>query len=82
MIAQMKDSSNWQKHLEMLKKELKVQEERWDHREEERIEIERRREEIRELEEAVERERSIERRRKLQIVHEDQMASQVPEMMA
>lgn len=69
----MKDTPAWILHLRKLKEELAVQEDKWDHREEERASIERKREEIRLLEEEHEREQSLERRRKVQIIHEDQM---------
>lgn len=69
----MKDTPAWILHLRKLKEELAVQEDKWDHREEERASIERKREEIRMLEEEHEREQSLERRRKVQIIHEDQM---------
>ena len=42
----MREASSWQLHLERLKKELAVQEDKWDHREEEKAEIERKRAEI------------------------------------
>ncbi len=73
LIKQMKDTSAWQLHLKQLKDELAVQEDKWEHREEEKAEIERKREEIRLLEEEYERERSLSRRRNMEIVHEDQM---------
>lgn len=56
-----------------MKDELAVQEDKWEHREEEKAEIERKREEIRILEEEYERERSLSRRRNMEIVHEDLM---------
>ena len=48
-----------------------MQEDRWEHREEERAEMERKREEIRRLEEQHERERSHERRQKTTVIRED-----------
>ena len=54
----MKETPAWQLHLARLKEELSVQEDRWDHREEEKDEIERKREEIKKLEEQYEREMS------------------------
>ena len=50
----MKELPSWQIHLKKLKAELEVQEDKWDHREEERLEIERKKEEIRKLEEEME----------------------------
>ena len=73
----MKETSSWQLHLERLKKELEVQEDKWDHREEEKAEIEKKRAEIRRLEEEAERERSLERRRKISIVREENEAKMV-----
>ena len=51
--------------------ELKEQEDRWDHREEMKEEIERKKAEILIYEEKAERERSQERRNKIEIVRED-----------
>ena len=67
----MREKSSWQLHLERLKKELEVQEDKWDHREEEKAEIEKKRAEIKRLEEEAERERSRERRQKISIVREE-----------
>ena len=71
LIQQMKESSSWQIHLAKLKEELGQQEGKWDNRDEEKAEIERKREEIRMLEEEYDRERSKERREKMVIVRED-----------
>ena len=71
LIQQMKESSSWQIHLAKLKEELGQQENKWDKRDEEKAEIERKREEIRLLEEEYDRERSKERREKMVIVRED-----------
>lgn len=62
-----------------MKKELQVQEEKWEHREEERLEIEKKKAEIARLEEEAERERSIERRNKTVIVHQDEIDRQQKE---
>ena len=67
----MREKSSWQLHLERLKKELEVQEDKWDHREEEKAEIEKKRAEIQRLEEEAERERSLERRKKISIIREE-----------
>ena len=67
----MKESSSWQIHLAKLKEELGQQEGKWDNRDEEKAEIEKKREEIRMLEEEYDRERSKERREKMVIVRED-----------
>ena len=67
----MREKSSWQLHLERLKKELEVQEDKWDHREEEKAEIEKKRAEIKRLEEEAERERSLERRKKISIIREE-----------
>ena len=67
----MRETPAWQIHLAKLKAELQVQEDRWEHREEEQAEIERKREEIRRLEEQYERERSQERKKKTTVIRED-----------
>ena len=71
LMQQMREKSSWQLHLERLKKELEVQEDKWDHREEEKAEIEKKRAEIKRLEEEAERERSLERRKKISIIREE-----------
>ena len=73
LIAQMKELPAWQLHLQKLKEELVVQEDKWDHREEERLEIERKKEEIRKLEEEMEKIKDQKRREKTEIVREDLM---------
>ena len=72
----MKDTPAWQIHLANMKKELTVQEDKWDHREEEMLEIERKRAEIKRLEDEAERERSLERKRKTTIVTQDELDRQ------
>ena len=67
----MRETPAWQIHLAKLKEELQVQEDRWEHRDEEQAEIERKREEIRRLEEQYERERSQERKKKTIVIRED-----------
>mmetsp|Transcript_26812 Transcript_26812/g.31516 ORF Transcript_26812/g.31516 Transcript_26812/m.31516 type:complete len:121 (-) Transcript_26812:576-938(-) len=69
----MKELPSWQIHLNKLKQELGVQEDKWDHREEEQQEMERKREEIRKLEEEMERVKAENRRAKIEIIHEDQI---------
>ena len=77
LMQQMRERSSWQIHLERLKKELEVQENKWDHRDDERAEIERKRAEIRRLEEEAEREKSLERRQKISIVREEYHGEEV-----
>ena len=48
-----------------------MQEDKWDHREDERLEIEKKKEEIRLLEEKIERDRSLERRKRTVVVRQD-----------
>jgi len=67
----MKEMPAWQMHLNKLKEELVVQEDKWDHRDEERIELEKKRDEIIELEAEMERVRAQHRRDKIEIIHED-----------
>ena len=67
----MKESTAWQIHLAKLKEELTQQEGKWDNRDEEKAEIERKREEIRKLEEDADRDRSRERLQKTVVVRED-----------
>lgn len=50
IIAEMRGTPAWQLHLAKLKKELKLQEIKWDHRDEEAKELERLREEIKAME--------------------------------
>lgn len=71
LIQQMKEMPAWQMHLNKLKEELVVQEDKWDHRDEERIELEKKRDEIIELEAEMERVRAQHRRDKIEIIHED-----------
>ena len=54
----MREMPSYQKHLEKLKEELKEQENRWDHRDEMKEEIEMKKAEIQSYEENAERERS------------------------
>ena len=70
-MAQMREMTSWQKHLANLKLELTKQEDKWEHREEEKEEIEKKRAEIQQIEEQMERERSEERRLNIEIVRED-----------
>ena len=73
LIQQMKELPAWQVHLNKLKEELVVQEDKWEHREEEKLELEKKRAEVEALEAEIERAKAQHRRESIEIVHEDKL---------